>query len=225
MPHGWDGAAEELYADFLGDLAGQFSSIAAVETILAGHQARLRSLLALREGESLSDIEPIWATYAPDLQLRLLGLDPLRTPGPVLDLGCGEDGALVRHMEALGRSDVFGIDVLCETGGGLSRASWFDAPLAPGRWGTIIAHQSFTLHFLRAHALGSESGAARHARTYMRMLGALGPQGRFLYAPAVPFFEMCLPKDTWNVHRRNLPIPHVERRPFQRTCVSRRVQT
>ena len=58
----------------------------------------------------------------------------------------------------------------------------------------------------------------------MRMLAALEPRGRFVYAPALPFFEEYLPKNTWNVERRDLPIPHVESRPFQRTCVSRRVQ-
>ncbi len=221
IPRDWHRAVEELYADLLGVLVGRLASPADVEYVLAGHQPRLRSLLAAREGGIPSDFEPVCATYSPALQLRLLGLDPLSTPGPVLDLGCGEGGGLVRCLRELGRDDVVGIDVLCEPGDGLIRASRFDAPLAPGRWGTIIAHQSFSLHFLRAHLHGSAADAARHARAYMKTLEALAPGGSFVYAPALPFFETFLPKETWRVERQDLPVPYGGGPPFQRAGVSR----
>jgi SAM-dependent methyltransferase len=218
MPAGWDDRADELYETFLDEFAASADRPGEAGRALVEHQERLHGLLRMREGPWPAPDEPLCATYSPELQLRLLRLDARDMPGPVLDLGCGEAGALVHHLRALGRDDAWGVDALCETGGSLIRASWFEAPLTPGIWGTIIAHQSFSLHVLRAHLRGSEAEATHFARTYMRILQALKPGGIFAYAPAIPFFEDCLPTNWWEVVRRALPIP-ASNAPFQFTHV------
>ena len=58
-------------------------------------------------------------------------------------------------------------------------------------WGTVIAHQSLSLHFLfhHRHHTGQES---RFARLFMQVLQSVRPGGRFCYTPALPFFEEVL---------------------------------
>jgi hypothetical protein len=70
----------------------------------------------------------------------------------------------------------------------------------------VIAHQSFSLHFLHAH-VHSETRAARFAQRYLEILASLAPRGRFLYAPALPFLEKVLPPE-WVVTTR--PISGTE---------------
>jgi SAM-dependent methyltransferase len=219
VPAGWDDSTVQLYEIFLGEFVACADRPGEADRALVAHQERLRGLLRMREGPWPAPDEPLCATYSPELQLPILRLDARDMPGPVLDLGCGEAGALVHRLRALGRDDTWGVDAFCETGGPLIRGSWFDAPLAPGAWGTIIAHQSFSLHFLRAHLRGFEAEATHFARTYMRILQALKPGGIFAYAPALPFFEDCLPANQWEVMRRALPIP-ASSSPFQFTHVS-----
>jgi len=196
-----------LYALFLDQLR---ASDRTTEAAISRHHDRLRLLVrgALEEAGALARIleeplAPVCATYSPGFQLQLLGLDPDRLAGPVLDLGCGPDGNLVTHLRGTGRRDVFGVDQNAGEAEGVFRGSWFEAPLASGTWGTVIAHQSFSLHFAHAH-LRSEKQAKAYARTYMRILESLKPDGCFAYAPGLPFFERLLPAE-WHVRTRPLP--------------------
>ncbi len=207
LPLGWDHSVENTYMLFLQEFAAGGSDLRRLEAALATHLSRLRRLLAAREDGAERDDEPVCATYSPALQLRILGLDPHRLAGPILDLGCGESGALVYHLRSLGRMDVWGLDARCETSGALVRGSWLSETLSPKSFGTIIAHQSFSLHLLRAHLGQSQSDAARHVQAYMRILRALIPGGGFYYAPALPFLEDLLPSAYWSVRRWRLEIP------------------
>ncbi|TFL16557.1 class I SAM-dependent methyltransferase [Jannaschia formosa] len=219
FPRDWDREAQALYADLLHALpsAAQFERKAA--NLLRKHQARLRALLASREAGATAADEPLCAHYSPGLQLRLLDITPTDMPGPVLDLGCGEDAALVHELHRLGRIDAWGLDALCETNGHLFRGDWNDARFTPAAWGTILAHHSFSLHAFRAHLHGPDTTATRHARTYMRILASLKPGGSFRYAPALPFLEDLLPADQWLVRRRELPVVAPDGFRFQTACV------
>lgn len=143
---------------------------------------------------------PVCSHYSPELQLQVLGIQPAKIQGPILDLGCG-DGRLVRILREHGHSAT-GIDRNAPDG--LLKGEWFDAPLEAKRWGTIIAHQSVSLHFRRAH-LVSASRASDYARLYLRIIRALLPGGRFLYAPSLPFFEHVLPGEFLVSHSSAFP--------------------
>jgi hypothetical protein len=80
--------------------------------------------------------------------------------------------------------------------------------LPPSTWGTVIAHQSFALHFLYAH-LRSTSRASRFATKYMEILYSLKRGGRFFYAPGLPFIEQHLPNSRFRVYIRRIPLAGV----------------
>ena len=225
LPRSWGSLVEDLYRHLLDDLAAGLGSQDEPSLPFVAHTARLQHLLAAREALTPGPgNEVVCADYDPALQSALLRLEPTAMPGPVLDIGCEEDGQFVRHLEALGRRDRPGVDVLCEAGGPLLRASWFEAPLEPGTWGTILAHQSFSLHAWRAHAAGTADEAdeaARHARAYMAILRALKPGGGFHYAPSLSFLDDLLPVDLWRVERWDLPAPTPTGLPFQATRILR----
>ena len=66
-------------------------------------------------------------------------------------------------------------------------AHWFD--FNPGQtWGTIIAHQSISTHFIYNYLHNSDK-AKRYADLFMTLLSALEVHGSLYYAPGVPFFE------------------------------------
>lgn len=180
---------------------------AALAPVLARYVAALaalvRGLSAPGAGPALREV--VSAEYDPELQLRVLGLDPASLASPILDLGCGVDARLVRWLRARGL-EAEGIDRAAEPAEGIRRTGWLEVPLAPGTYGTVISHLGFSLHFLHQHLrVGDE--ALRYARRYMELLRALRPGGLFAYAPGLPFVEAHLPPAEWRVERTPVPAP------------------
>lgn len=174
----------------------------ALGSVLRTHHRRLRQWVAA-ELDAVGGLAPIsrgvmpaCGQYSPEVQLAVLGIDPQSLSGPILDLGCGEEGLLVQALRATGHT-VAGVDQNAANSD-LLRVSWFDAPLQRNRWSMVIAHQSFSLHLLHAH-LQSEAHAARYVRHYMTILRALRIGGRFAYAPNLPFLEALLPVGQFKV--------------------------
>jgi hypothetical protein len=204
---------EAVHAALLRDVAmalarpGEWPEIAErLRGVFAAHEERLRALIGalLREaGETPDDRERIAAEYSPELQLRVLGVRAEDLRAPLLDLGCGAKGALVNHLRKAGLDPVIGVDRDAPAGAGFFRESWFAADLSRHAWRTVIAHQSFSLHFLHAH-VHSEARASRFAQRYMEILRSLAPGGRFLYAPALPFLEALLPASEVAVTTREI---------------------
>lgn len=167
--------------------------------VFCHHHDALASLLSCTFGERLRDTP--CAQYSPSLQLRVLGLSPAALREPILDVGCGEDASLARALAAEGL-DVYGFDRHGPEG---SRGDWLNFEYGAERWGCVISHLGFSLHFLHEHLRGSEA-AIQYARAYMRILGSLKPDGEFAYAPSVPFFErllgpgFALRRRTWDAH-------------------------
>lgn len=182
LADGLAAAAEAFRADLAGFVAG----------LGAGAEAP-----ALREVVS--------AEYGPELQLRVLGLDPGALLAPVLDLGCGVEARLVRWLVARG-VDARGVDRAAAPSDRVQRGDWLTAPLAPGSLGTIVSHLGFSLHFLHHHLRPGDE-ALRYARRYMELLRALRPGGTFAYAPGLPFVEAHLPPDRWRVETTPVPAP------------------
>ncbi|WIJ26449.1 class I SAM-dependent methyltransferase [Devosia sp. RR2S18] len=191
----------QIYRDFLEHLAEE------PEEAVERHHGRLlewtRTQLAVVGALELvrgTGFRPVCSNYSPELQLQVLGIRSEEIKEPVLDLGCG-DGSLVRYLCDRGLTAT-GIDRNAPDG--LLSGEWFDAPLGSGQWGTIIAHQSVSLHFRSAHH-ASASRASDYARLYLRILHALRPGGRFLYAPSLPFFEHVLPSEFLVSHSSAFP--------------------
>jgi hypothetical protein len=141
----------------------------------------------------------VCSEYSPDFQLGLLGLDPNTIQGPVLDLGCGKNGTLVKHLKQL-RIAAIGIDRIVDNCPFLREADWFDLDLTPETWGTVISHMAFSNHFLFHHRY--KNGKPRqYARLYMKILQSLKPGGVFVYTPGLPFIEQYLPESEFSVRK------------------------
>ena len=87
--------------------------------------------------------------YSAPLQLQILNIDPATLAEPILDIGCGSDGRLVRYLRQQGLS-ALGMDRLAPSDAEFIQKDWFDFD-SQQNWGTIIAHQSISTHFIYNH--------------------------------------------------------------------------
>jgi hypothetical protein len=153
---------------------------------------------ALNSPDISEIVEVACAEYSALLQLRLLQIDLTTIKEPVLDIGCGEHAKLVTWLRAL-NIDTRGIDRLAdEVHTYLSRVNWFEYDFHPEAWGTIIANNSFSLHFSH-HNERQDGDFAAYAKKYMDILASLSPGGTFYYAPSLPFIEQYLPAEKYRV--------------------------
>ena len=166
------------------------------QTLRTRHYPKIRKFLedlypgelreALRSAKEVGQVPS--SEYSAELQVRLLRIDPSRTRQPILDLGCGRSAHLVRRLRAE-NLDARGIDRRVGSSADfLTDADWFDFDIGHSRWGTIIAHMSFTNHivYCQRHDAGS---LVRYVRRYAEILDALRPGGSFLYTPGVQIVE------------------------------------
>jgi hypothetical protein len=165
---------------------------------LGAHMTRLDELLRslCPEPERADDVlgtEPTSDEYSAELQISVLRLELPDLMEPVLDVGCGTDASLVHYLRAHGL-EAYGIDLVVPSDPPLVQADWMTFPYGVSRWGTVIAHMSFTNHFVFQDQC-SEEHAEKYALTYMKILRSLKRGGAFYYAPAVPFIERHLPAE------------------------------
>jgi hypothetical protein len=137
--------------------------------------------------------------YSVKLQLQVLHLTVDEMREPILDVGCGKDAALVKWL-VRHRKNALGIDLCVNPMRGCRSVDWFKFPFVPGHFGTITAHLSFSLHFLKHH-LDLHGQAESYAKQYMSMLRSLQVGGAMVYAPGLPFIEKLLPSSTYRVLR------------------------
>ncbi len=162
--------------------------------------ARCASALAAIFHEALGDSprEVTAGRYSPELQLAVLGLSIDAMREPILDVGCGEEAALVRHLRAA-KKRATGIDQNAPSDVAES-ADWLTYDYGTARFGTIVSHLGFSLHFMHQEMKRSDL-AFEYGRTYMRILRALIAGGTFAYVPGLPFIEAMLPKSDFEIVR------------------------
>lgn len=178
------------------------------QDVIDEHVERFVDFVRERLGDAPKDV--IAAEYSAALQLDVLGLRIASLEPPILDVGCGAKATLVRALRAQGL-DATGIDSGALEPGTPSEiavtADWLAYDYGSAKWGTVVSHLGFSLHFLHQHHASGE-GARAYAETYMRIIRSLRPGGVFAYAPSLPFFEPVLPKEGLLVTRRRVaPTP------------------
>lgn len=149
--------------------------------------------------ENLILQKAVCSEYSPEFQAEILGLQPHCLLEPVLDLGCGKSGQLVRYLNACGVK-ALGVDRLVDADTNLVESDWFTFHLVPNSWGTIISHMAFSNHFIFNHRY-QKGDPERYARQYIKILSSLKPNGAFYYSPGLPFIESFLPADQYQVAR------------------------
>jgi hypothetical protein len=139
--------------------------------------------------------------YSADFQIRVLRLDLGNILVPVLDIGSGIDGALVRHLSLSG-IEAHGIDRFHNKNPDIEVADWLDYDYGMQKWGTITSNLGFSNHF-NHHHLREDGEFSAYAKKYMDILNSLKIGGSFHYGPGLPFIEKYLDKEKFviSIHR------------------------
>jgi hypothetical protein len=191
----------------------------ALVSVLEIHHERLRLIMAsycVTYQDQDLQANPLLRTvpceeYSAGFQLSILGLDLHTLIEPVLDLGCGSNGALVRYLRQQG-IEAYGVDRLAPKEPFFIQSDWFDFGLDPGTWGSVLAHQSLSTHFIYAY-LHQPATVEKFARLAMRILSSLQAGSFLCYAPRMPFFEeqiKMLAGFAIMRHRISMHLPEVE---------------
>jgi hypothetical protein len=143
--------------------------------------------------------------YSPELQSQILRLNVGNLLPPVLDIGCGQNGYLVRHLRKQ-QVPAFGFDRLqASSETFLSKADWFEFDYGDGQWGTIISNAALSNHvgFAASH---DPSLLATYQDLLPAILNSLKPDGSFVYAPGMPKLEAMIDQSCYIVEKQ--PVSH-----------------
>lgn len=176
-----------------------------IEEISAIHYRNLKSWLQVNNpfaqdvyGKEEKILTPVACSeYSADFQIGVLRLKLKKILEPVLDIGSGSDGALVKHLRASG-IEANGIDRFPNDNSNIEVADWLDYGYGIQKWGTITSNLGFSNHFNHYHL--RESGEfAVYAKRYMDILYSLKIKGSFHYGPGLPFIEKYLDKEKFRI--------------------------
>jgi hypothetical protein len=142
----------------------------------------------------------VYGEYSAELQLDLLGIDVYHIQQPILDVGCGRQANLVRHLRSLGLK-AYGIDRDLDVHEAyLTEVDWFAYRFERDAWGTVISNMGFTNHLNYAY-LHDVSQLERYLLRMKDILHSLLVGGCFYYAPGLPFVEDKLFINEYRVER------------------------
>lgn len=128
--------------------------------------------------------------YNSELQKEILVLKDIELLEPVLDIGCGKNGSLVKSLIA-DHIEAYGIDRFSNTSPCFEKADWLTYDYGFKKWGTVVSNLGFSNHFAHHH-LRKDGDIIRYAQKYMDILRSLKTGGCFCYAPDLPFIEKYL---------------------------------
>ena len=148
-------------------------------------------------------VEPVAChEYSAELQLTIFQIDTDKIAGPVLDIGCGKQGNLVKHLRRSGIA-AYGCDRFAESSPFLASQDWFEFVYGRDKWGTITSNLGFSNHFNHNH-LRNDGRFIEYAKTYMDILNSLKIGGSFHYAPGLPFIEKYLDQSKFRVEMQKI---------------------
>jgi len=155
----------------------------------------------INSNDSPEVIQVVCAEYSATLQLQLLHINIESLNRPILDIGCGENAYLVCYLRNAG-FDTFGMDRMINVNSAshFINEDWMDYTFKPESWGTIIANNSFALHFIHQNER-TDGDFISYAKKYMEILHSLQIGGTFFYAPSLPFIEGYLPEAAFEVRQ------------------------
>jgi hypothetical protein len=187
--------------------------------VLKVHHERLRLIMAsycvtyqdnnLRRNPLLRTVP--CEEYSAEFQLSVLGLGLHDLVEPVLDVGCGTKGTLVNYLRERGVA-AFGVDRLAPESPFFFRSDWFDFDYPSQPWGSILAHQSLSTHFIYSY-LHQPVSIEKFGKLTMKVLDSLRVGAFLSYAPGLPFFESQVEKmGKFEVTRQKISmrLPEVE---------------
>lgn len=135
--------------------------------------------------------------YSAQLQKRTLHLDRIKLSDPILDIGCGKDGNLVKSLREE-NLEAYGIDRFSDNSPFLKKADWLEFDYGTEKWGTIVSNLGFSNHFVHHH-LRNDGVYIEYAKKFMDILRSLKIGGCFCYAPDLPFIEQFLNETNFQI--------------------------
>ena len=166
-----------------------------------------------RKKESV--LEPITcAEYSAVLQKNILHLKDIQLLEPVLDIGCGQEGNLVKYLRE-NAFEAYGIDRFADNSLFLEKADWLNFDYGIEKWGTIVSNVGFSNHFIHNH-LREDGNFTGYAKKYMDILKSLKIGGCFCYAPDLPFIEQYLDGNSYSIKKYD-----IENLSFKTTIIKR----
>ncbi len=140
--------------------------------------------------------------YSFELQKDILSLNNIELLEPVLDIGCGKNGSLVKSL-LNDNIDAYGIDRFANDSPHFEKADWLVYNYGIRKWGTIISNLGFSNHFTHHH-LRSDGNIVQYAKTYMNILQSLKTGGCFCYVPDLPFIEIYLDEKMFEIKKHSI---------------------
>lgn len=193
-----------------------------LETLEKKHYRKLKEWLqktnpfaGLMYAEGHADLNPVACSeYQAGLQIAVLRIDIATVHEPVLDIGCGKQGNLVRYLRGQG-IQATGIDRFAFSDKDMVSSDWLEYDYGVGKWGTIVSNLAFSNHF-KHHNLREDGSCLEYAGKYMEILGSLKTGGSFHYAPDLPFIEKYLDREIYAVDNH-----YIGNLDFQSTIITR----
>lgn len=198
---------KEIYTELLLDIEKKEVSI---ETISNLHYKNLKLWLEITNPFSKelyqnrdSILEPIACfEYSENLQKRILHINNNQLLEPILDIGCGKEGNLVKSLREDG-FNAFGIDRFSDNSLYVKNVDWLEYDYGIEKWGTVISNLGFSNHFIHNH-LRKDGNFVEYAKKYMEILKSLKVGARFYYAPDLPFIEKYLDDKKYDISKYDI---------------------
>ena len=181
-----------------------------VEAISQAHYENLKMWLAktnpfsqamYQEKEAV--LKPVACSeYSAFLQKNILHLNDVQLLEPILDIGCGQEGNLVKYLRE-NAFECYGIDRFAGQSHFLKKADWLHVDYGIEKWGTIVSNLGFSNHFMHNH-VREDGKFIEYAKKYMEILKSLQIGGCFCYAPDLPFIEQYLDKNIYSIKKYDI---------------------
>jgi hypothetical protein len=193
-----------IYRDLFANIKSSSNSI---ESISRNHYSNIREWLRRSNpfadkvySNADQDIKPVACSeYSAELQVNVLKIDINALMSPVLDIGCGSQGNLVRYLLNSG-IDAHGIDRFSFSDINLVNCDWLEFNYGMDKWGTIVSNLGFSNHF-KHHNLREDGNFIEYGMKYMDILKSLKVGGTFHYAPDLPFIESYLDSSKYQIDK------------------------
>jgi len=165
----------ELYERLISDICEEKLSLSEIEKT---HYGRIRELIKntnptiykLNNNDKINVRHYICAEYSAEFQISLLNLDIKNLKEPILDIGCGDNGYLVKYLKSHDL-EACGIDRLQNNNDIFTGCNWLEFDYGNRKWGTIISNLSFSSHFI-SHYFEENEINKKYAKTFLLILNS-----------------------------------------------------
>ncbi|MBN2544324.1 MAG: hypothetical protein JXB50_00915 [Spirochaetes bacterium] len=181
-------------------------NISDLDTIISHHYENLRKWL-LTYKPHIKRMNPdnekytktvVCYNYSPEFQINFFDFETDKLKQPILDIGCGYNALLVKHLRALD-IEAYGIDVLLNDNHDyLISCSWLEYDYGSEKWGTIISHMAFSNHLINNYKR-NDKNYFNYIKKFRDILKSLKKGGTFYYAPSFDLKDIDMDKNKYKV--------------------------